>query len=139
MKKILLLAILFYSCGPTHDLRKAQRLLDRAKAKGAKVTADTIYRDRTLTIKGDSTTIIQPVHHYHDTTITLFQDRIKVVQRWKHDTLIQKIDCPDTVIKWRERTAVVEKIECKDRFWPGFIVGCLALVLLVAVVWRVTR
>ena len=139
MKKILLLAILFYSCGVSHDLRKAQRLIDRAKAKGAKVTADTIYRDRTLTIKGDSTVITQNIHHFRDTTITLFQDKIKVVQRWKHDTLIQKIQCKDTVIKWKERTAVVEKIECKDRFWPGFIVGCLALVVLVAVVWRVTR
>lgn len=197
MKKLILISILFYSCGVTHDLKKAQRLIERAKAKGARVTADTIYRDIKVEVPGGSSTVKpvlaidtvalskalnsfdslqvinrglieavnsginkeqalselainnrklkdqiarigqgfakDSVYHFEDSLLT-----VTVEARGGRIYSIQHTVKP-RMVTVRERTAVVEKIECKDRFWPGFIVGCLALVILVAVVWRVTR
>lgn len=120
MKPLLFLCvIMLVGCGPAWQLRRAEKLKKLAIAEGAIVKTDTIFKDRMVKIKGDSTTVI--VHHYgtilKDTTI--YQDKIKIQYQLHHDTLWEKIQCPDSIIRWRERTAVNEQIICPppNNFW----------------------
>jgi hypothetical protein len=118
-------------------LRRADKLIKQAEALGVKRKVDTVYTEKAVFIPGKSTTFYQPIHHYHDTTYIQFKDRIKVVNTLKHDTLFQNIECPDTVIRWKEKTAINEVINCppQNHLWRTICI-VLACVLVVFILVR---
>lgn len=115
------------SCGTAHKLAKAKRLIEEAKAEGAQVKHDTIFQEKKVLVKGEAVTNI--VYLKKDTTIYKTIDRVKIREVIKRDTLWQKINCPDSVIKVRVPYYVKEEISPKEKnnFWLGFAIGTLAL------------
>jgi len=128
--KYLILILLFAGCNASQKLRKAERLIAEAEAMGAKVKTDTVYINKEVKIKGDSTDI--EIVFGRDTTI--FKDRIKVVTRFKHDTIYQSILCPDSIVYFKNAVAINRTIVCppnKNNFWKGFAIGILTLIVMV--------
>jgi len=127
------IAIVSISCSTGHKLRKAQKLINEAKAEGAKVRVDTVFKDREKLIKGES--ITNTIVKTKDTTIYVVKDRIKIKEVFRHDTIFQFIQCPDSVVKSKEAIAVNETIECPpvSNFWK--IVAITTLVIFAGFVW----
>lgn len=138
--RLLLFAFLLISCGPAAKLRRAERLMKEAIAKGAKVKSDTVYQDREKLIKGPSTTVTLPGSVIRRDT-TIYQDKIKIRDHWQHDTLYQYVQCPDSVIKWKERTAINETIECppENHTWRTIALCCGGLFILLFGVLLIRR
>lgn len=137
--RYLILVIFLISCGPAHDLAKAKRLIDRAKAHGAIVTSDTVYSESIVYKKGDSTTVFVPVHIKHDTTITQYQDRIRLVYTIKKDTVRMTVKCPDDTVHITKVQTITEKIQPPaTRFWKSEWFW-LALALAALLVLALTR
>jgi len=111
MRYIFILLFLV-ACSPAQKLRKADRLKKEAIAEGAKVTHDTIFQEKKVLVKGDSTTILVPVIKRRDTTIYLTQDRIKIREVISHDTVKIFVQCPDSTVKVKEKISVNEQIIC---------------------------
>src|SRR6185295_20246512 len=103
----------------SYKLRKAQKLIKEAEAKGAVVKHDTVYKDKLVPIKGKSTVINTPliIHHYHDTTY--YKDKILIKNIYHHDTLTQYIKCPDSTAHVKEAAAINTTINCppEDHIW----------------------
>lgn len=137
MKKLLVLIVLIAlsSCGASFKLRKAQRLIKEAEAKGASVVHDTIYKDKLVPIKGASTVVSMPIHHYHDTTF--YKDKILIKNMYHDDTLVQYIKCPDSTAHVKEAIGVTNIINCPppNHFWKdatillGLIVAFIIFLL----------
>lgn len=75
---LILLAILITSCSPNRLLKRAERLTNKAIAKGGVVQSDTIFTDRTILIPEHHTDTLIQVKNFTD-TIRLENERIK----WK--------------------------------------------------------
>lgn len=137
MRYIIIILILV-SCGPTHDLNKAKRLIERAKAHGAIVRNDTVYSESIVYTKGDCTVVKIPVHQIRDTTI--FQDRIKILYKIRRDTVRMTVECPPDTIRIKVPVSVTETIECPPtRFYKSewfWLTLCLAALLVLALVRR---
>ncbi|HTJ53770.1 MAG TPA: hypothetical protein VL443_30150 [Cyclobacteriaceae bacterium] len=136
--KYLILSILLVSCGifksPTQrKLERANRLIKEAVADGAKVNADTIYKDRTVFIKGE--TVTNTITKTEKDTVDKIIDRIKIREIHHHDTIYQTIQCPDSVVKWKEKTAVNQTINCPEKsdIWKTIAITLLAV--LIVFIW----
>ncbi len=135
---VLLSVLLFVSCGPTHKLRKAERLMNQAIAQGAKVKVDTVTVQKI--VPGERVEVRVPVDRIvrHDTTIV--QDRVKIHFTTVRDTVRIQLDCPpDTILV---PVTIHKSIICpdcpRDRFWKGFGWGACA-VLAMAIVYGFVR
>lgn len=127
--------IVAFSCSPTKKLQRAEKLIKEAEAKGAKWHRDTVYTERAVFLPGKSVTNFIPVHHYRDTTFTVYKDRVKIQNKFIHDTLFQQIDCPDTVIRWKERTTINNAIVAPPcpSIWKGVGYGSGGVLLLLII------
>ncbi len=85
------------SCGPTHKLRKAERLIKQAEALGAKWHSDTVTIEKQVIVPGDSVRIEIPMwSKVRDTTI--YSERVKLRFINHHDTIQVQAEClADTV------------------------------------------
>lgn len=86
--------------------------VNQAIKKGLKVGIDTVYTDRVVITPGDSTTIFVPVTRLKDSLITVYQDRIKIQYRLKHDTIRFNVECDPDSILVRVPIAVNTEINC---------------------------
>lgn len=101
MKKFIFLIFLLSGCSAAKHLQWAKMHIEKAKAKGATVTADTVYAKRSFEIKGAKTTIdLGPtilqrkdgvVNKYILKDTVIYKDRIKTVI--KDNTVY--VECPD--------------------------------------------
>lgn len=137
---LLIGVVLLLSCGPAHKLRKAERLINEAIAQGAKVKTDTVYL--TKVIPGDSTVVEVPVEKIVNWTrdTVIYQDRIKINWKVRHDTLRMQVECPPDTI--RIPVTVHRSILCpdcpKDRMWKGVGMGAGGLLILL-IIWGLAR
>lgn len=129
----LALCLVFASCGPTYKLRRAQKLIAQAIAAGAEYKSDTVYQEKTIITKGDSTTIFVPVTRLKDSLVTVYQDRIKIQYRLKHDTIRFNVECDPDTVKISVPVAVNTEIDCPPRssFWRNL---ALALIVVTSIV-----
>lgn len=99
MKHLTFFVLIFFvlsSCGPASKLRRAQRLENEAIAAGAKIKYDTVFTD--VFHPGEKTTVYLP-GTVRDTTITIYQDKIKIQYVHRHDTVRVYVECPPDTIK----------------------------------------
>lgn len=115
MKKILLIVFaLTAGCSANYHLRKAEKHIALAEAKGAKwkedVKVDTIYRDTTIVVEGNS---MDDTFGFvdHD-TVTLTKEKIvtKLVIDCKAKTGSAKVECPDKIVKVPQKYYVNRRI-----------------------------
>lgn len=120
------------SCGPAHQLRKAERLMQKAIANGAKVRVDTVFTD--VFHPGEKTTVYLP-GAVRDTTITVYQDKIRIEYRHHHDTVRVSVVCPPDTLKIP--VVIHKSIICpdcpKDRFFKGVGYGAGGVLILLII------
>ena len=107
--------------------------VNQAIKKGLKVGTDTVYQEKTIITKGDSTTVFVPVTRLKDSLVTVYQDRIKIQYRLKHDTIRFNVECDPDTVKISVPVAVNTEIDCPPRspFWRNL---ALALLVVTAIV-----
>lgn len=112
--------------------------VNQAIKKGLKVGTDTVYQEKTIITNGDSTTIFVPVTRLKDSLVTVYQDRIKIQYRLKHDTIRFNVECdPDTLIV-KVPVAVNTEIDCPPRspFWRSLALALVVVCVLLLVFKR---
>lgn len=128
------LVVLLASCSATNLLRRAEVLIDRAEAKGAKWKTDTTFQTIEFTAPKltFSTTLNDP--DWSDTLYLRGKDSIQVkikrtVIQGKKETVYVKADCPELVIEKRVPVAVNKKIESGYSMWQMVILGIVAVIV----------
>ena len=111
-KTLLILTILLSSCS-------ARWHVNQAIKKGLKIGTDTVYQEKTVIVPGDSTTVFVPVTRLKDSLVTVYQDRIKIQYRLKHDTIRFNVECDADTIKVNVPVYVNTEINCPkpNPFW----------------------
>jgi len=105
------MTMILLSCTPNYLLRRSEHLKQKAIAHGAVMKSDTVFKTVEIPVPGEKTTITIPLHHYHDTTIVKYQDRIMIEQIYKRDTVHEYITCPDSIIRYKSVYSVKEVIK----------------------------
>jgi len=123
--KYLILAFLLSACGPAAHLRIAERHINKAKDKGAKVSVDTVYVTKEVIVPETRFDTVLRRVNFRD-TITLVKD--KVTFRLKIDTVNNSIFI-DHVIK-ADTVRVMVKVPCetvaaKGWHWWWLLVAAL--------------
>jgi hypothetical protein len=123
------------SCGPSHHLRKSQKHLKKAIARGAKITADTTWKTLpiiTPEIKFETT--LKPVN-VKDTLIARDKESRAATKVFIHktDTLIRSVfietTCPKDTVFITVPVAVTNEIKTPRGFWYYFQFIAIALVV----------
>jgi hypothetical protein len=126
------------SCGPARDLRKAQRLIERAKSKGAFVEIDTLYKQITIRVP--------PVHvEWEPKPIPIGRDTVyyesktksgggniitKVVVNQNRDSIVYlSTDCPEQIVIQKVPVAVNQTIKAGRSTWDIVILCLVCLVI----------
>lgn len=120
--------ILLSSCSARWHIAQAVK-------KGAIIKSDTVYQEKTIITKGDSTTVFVPVTKLKDSLVTVYQDRIKIQYRTVHDTLRFHVECPPDSIVIRVPVAVNTEIDCPPRspFWRNLALALLVVCVVILV------
>lgn len=131
---IVLIAMLLSSCSDkaTRQLRRSEKLLNKAIANGAKVSADTIIKEVTLTIPEVRTdTIFQS---RQGDTVVIQKDRLRIKYvNLPADSVYIEGECKaDTIIK-RIPVAIYKKIESGRTVWDMVILSIFVAALSVVV------
>lgn len=133
-------ALALCSCSAAWKLRRAHKMIAEAVAQGAEVRVDTVYRDHRVEVPGPSTTVTLPgatqyLTRYRDTTI--YQDRIKIHYSVRRDTILQRIECPDSTIVVHEAAAINQQIICPPagNLWK-YVALTLAAVLILFLIFK---
>jgi hypothetical protein len=133
---VVLILITLSSCGPAHHLRKSEKHLKKAVAKGAVVKPDTVFKTiEVITPKIKFDTVLRQVN-FRD-TITVEKD--KVITRIKYDTVSQTIfvqtECPPDTVYVKTAAVIKNEITCppKDNKWKWI---AIALGVAIALVMR---
>lgn len=108
--------------------------LRQAVKKGVIIKSDTVYQEKTVIVPGDSTTIFVPVTRLKDSLVTVYQDRIKIQYRLKHDTIRFNVECDADTVKVSVPVYVNTEINCPppNRMWRTVtfvLMGLLALLV----------
>lgn len=124
--KWVLLAFLLGGCSGAWHVRQAVK-------KGAIIKSDTVYQEKTVIVPGDSTTVFVPVTRLKDSLVTVYQDRIKIQYRLKHDTIRFNVECDADTVKIEVPVAVNTEINCppKSPFWRNLALALLVVTALV--------
>lgn len=109
--------------------------VNQAIKKGLKVGTDTVYQEKTIITKGDSTTVFVPVTRLRDSLVTVYQDRVKISYKTIHDTLRFHVECPPDSIVIRVPVAVNTEIDCPPRspFWRSLALALVVVCVLLLV------
>jgi hypothetical protein len=97
---IIILALVFSSCGPNYYLKRSQRLERKAILMGAEVKQDTVYKSvEVITPSVKLDTLVQQVN-FRD-TIYVTKDKIvtKIKVNTKTNTVYESVKCPSDTVK----------------------------------------
>ena len=112
--------------------------IKQAVKKGAVIKSDTVYQEKTIITKGDSTTIFVPVTRLRDSLVTVYQDRVKISYKTIHDTLRFHVECPPDTLIVKVPVAVNTEIDCPPRspFWRNLALALVVVCVLLLVFKR---
>lgn len=137
MRGVVVLAILFLASCASSKLKRAERLIAKAIAQGAKVTNDTTYAPVIFTAPAMTFTTKLNKFQWGDTLYVRGKDgEAKIVTQIKKlpgthrvDTILQ-LYCPEQKVQTRAPIEIDRKIEAGYTFWNvlfwffvGLVVG----------------
>lgn len=130
MKYFIIALVILTSCGPQAKLRRAERLIAKAEAQGARWKSDTVFVEKQIiTRERHIDTLIQRVD-FRD-TITVIQD--KVVTKVKINTVTKEVfidtECPPDTVKISVPVVVNREISAKKRSWTFYVAWALLLII----------
>jgi hypothetical protein len=134
----IILLLLLSSCGPNFYLKKAERALKKAEQLGAKVTADTIYKERLVFV--DSIRVDSIFTSKVGDTVYISKDRLKVKYvRLPGDSVFIEGKCEADTIKIQVPVMVNKEIKSGLGVWDVIKWALFALVigaLLCKLLWK---
>jgi hypothetical protein len=130
MRVLVLLLFILSACGPTWHLKQSEKHRLIAIAKGAKIKADTVFRDRiVITEKHVMDSNVQ-FRNLYDTVVV---EKNKVLTKIKIDTLHHNIyvhtECPSDTIKIRVPVSVNDSVNAGYTTWQLIGAGFAGLIL----------
>lgn len=139
---ILILAVLFFSCGPNYHLKMSNKHLNKAILKGAKVRSDTVYTVVPFKFPGATYMTTLSTINVKDTIIISGEGKKSIKTKLKitlkkgcPDDCIEKVyiktDCPDVEGEVTVPTSVSNTVVTPRGFWyylrliglPLFLLG----------------
>ncbi len=129
---IILLGLSSCSDKATRQLRRSEKLLNKAIANGAKVTADTVIKEVAITIPEIKTDTIFQSREGDTVTITKDRLQIKYVKLPADSVYIEGECKADTIVK-RIPVAVYKKISSGHTTWDMVILGIVVAAVSVIV------
>lgn len=134
MRYIILLLILC-SCGAAGKLKRAERLIKEAEAKGAVWHVDTVYKEVPLyveSVRVDSVFVAQV-----GDTVVIEKERLKLKYvRLAGDSVYIEAECEADTVYQKVPVVVNKTIEAKVNWWKYFLIGFGACLLLVVAVGK---
>lgn len=109
-----LIAITLLGCGANHHVRKAEYHIAKAESKGAvwkqSEKVDTIYRDTTIVVEGNS--MDESFSFIERDTVTIEKEKIvvKTIVDCKKKTANTKVVCPDKIVKVPQKYYINRRI-----------------------------
>lgn len=132
VRAILLSLIFFTSCGPAAKLRRAERLIEKAEAQGAKWKVDTVYSEIPVIVPSiHIDTVIQRI----DFSDTIYIRQNKVVTKIKVDTVNNNVyvstRCPEQKVTAKVPVIVSRTINAKTwlKWWLLPLVFCAGYIV----------
>lgn len=133
--RLIIILIFLSACSSSNLLKRAEKLIQKAEAKGAKWSVDTVMKEIPVFIKEFHTdTVVQAVT---GDTIFINKERVRIkFVKLPKDSVFIDIKLPaDTIIK-EVPVQVIKTIEAKPKYpwWVflslGFILGIVILFFL---------
>jgi hypothetical protein len=133
---ILLSLLILIGCGPASKLKRAERLIAKAEADGARWTHDTVFVDHPVFIeevKRDSIFFSLP-----GDTVRIEKDRLRVTYvRLPGDSVYIEGECKSDTVKIQVPITITNTIESKSGFsWYYLIIAGLVGAGIIALVKR---
>ena len=130
---------LLVSCGPAYHLRKAKKHLGIAESLGARVHADTVYKELMVAIPEVRVdTVVRNVNFY-DTIIVTKQGVVtKVKVDCDERTASISTICPEVVKYVKVPYTITKSITAPINVWKYIVIGILGTLLpgLLYIGWR---
>jgi hypothetical protein len=132
------------SCGPAYHLRKAKKHLLLAEAKGASITADTIFRDVPVPqVRVDTTVKFITLEKLLHDTITVVQNKtvVKIKYQEKEKTIYVNVEPEKKKETMRVPVIVNKKIVSGHTNFRLIMASLLALIIgfVVGVIYKSRR
>ena len=135
---LILAGALLASCGPVAKLRRAERLIAEAEAKGAKWHSDTVYKEIPLIIPQVRTDTVLRVSQ--GDTVFVAKDRLKIkFVRLPGDSVFIEGKCESDTVKIEVPVSVTKTISAGYSLWQLILAGLFGVVLggfLAKLFWR---
>lgn len=134
MKAFLILAIVLVSCGPASKLRRAQKLIDKAIADGAKVKSDTTWTNIKFTSPAITFKTQLENPNWQDTVYLTGKDSVQVkIKRvmipGKKETVYVEAKCPEREQEVPCPTGVNQTIKAGCTLWDLIILAIICLLV----------
>jgi len=137
MRYIILLVVLT-SCGAGYHLRKAEKHIQKALAKGATIKLDTLFKTVPVKVPGIKADFGPTIVHEGSTVVLTKDSIITRIKRMKGDTMFVESECPPRVVYQKVPYTVTQTIKANSGlpWWViplclciGFVSACGLLLL----------
>lgn len=140
MKTFLILTVgLLVSCGPAYHLRKAKKHLGIAESLGARVHADTLYKELMVAVPEIRVdTIVRNVDFYDTIVITKEGIITKIKVDCTQQTAAISTICPERIKYVKVPYTITKSITAPVNIWKYVAIGILGTLLpgLLYIGWR---
>jgi hypothetical protein len=138
--KYLFIFLVLTGCSSSYHLKKAERQIKRAEAKGAKWKIDTVFSTVSLKVQPLKVQFTPKPLIYKD---TIYFEKEKVVTKVftkEGKTIYVETDCPERIIERKVPVTVVKTIEAKIPItWGKFILWVFIAFVLGAVLMYLAK
>jgi hypothetical protein len=131
---------LIASCSPkgTRQLRRAERLIQKAELNGAKWSSDTVFKDREVITKETKTEYKDRVSN---DTIYVYKDKVRTKVLVKNDTIYVESKCLPDTIKIQVPVRVDKRIDappCEQQIkWWHCLIGLIVVAVVFLIIGKV--
>jgi len=131
----IIITLALISCGPGYYLKRSKANEKKAEQLGAKIEADTVYKNMKLKVAGQSVKFEPQIVRIHDSSVPLVFTKDSIVTKVliRHDSIFAETKCPDKVVTIKVPYTVTKTISAPSKlpWWVYVVFGVSALVITV--------
>lgn len=132
--RYIILCILLSSCGASYNLRRAERHIAKAVAKGAEIKDDTVYKEITVIVPSSRAEQVITAPNWADTVVvTKDSITVKILRipgtTTTPETVYIQAECPEKTVTKKVPIAIKRQIKAGYTLWDMIILAlvCLAV------------